>query len=301
LATFGDSAATNFTEVTINVNGHDFIAKGNTILNYGWIPIYEPYFSIKETSLPQFVKGDSVEVNEVTALEDFIKPPARYNQASLLDKMESEGIGTKSTRAETINLLIKRKYIFQDKIGLEPTELGFTIIDTMKKFIPDIVTTRLTTFLESSIKRVEEGELDIINLKRYLEKSLVNPLNKIKINELAIGNEIKNGLATSEDKWSLGRCPKCHIGEMVLIKSKKTNKRFLACSRFKVTGCNAIALVPQSGLINKSNGICTCGWPILNVIFKRKMILKVCVNRSCQENRSNKMKSNHNLDPNTSI
>ena len=60
--------------------------------------------------------GESVEVNEVTAMEDYTKPPARYNQATLLDKMESEGIGTKSTRADIINLLIKRKYIIQDKI-----------------------------------------------------------------------------------------------------------------------------------------------------------------------------------------
>jgi DNA topoisomerase-1 len=283
------------------VNDHDFIAKGNTILNYGWIPIYEPYFSIKETSLPHFVKGDSVEVNQVTVVEDFIKPLARYNQASLLNKMEIEGIGTKSTRAETINLLIKRKYIVQDKIGLEPTELGFTIFDTMKKFVPDIVTTKVTTFLESSIKRVGEGELDIINLQRYLEKSLKNPLNKIKMNELAIGNEIKNGLATLEDKASLGKCPKCHIGQMVLIKSKKNHKRFLACSKFRVTGCNTIALAPQFGLIKKSNGICTCGWPILNVMFKKKRTWKICVNRSCRENRSNNMESHHNLDPNTSI
>lgn len=301
LATFGDSAVTNFNEVTINVSGHDFIAKGNTILNYGWIPLYKPYFSIKEMSLPHLVKGDSVQVNEVTALEDFTKPPASYNQASLLEKMESEGIGTKSTRAETINLLIKRKYITQDKIGLEPTELGFIILDTMKKFIPDIVSTKLTAFLESSIKRVEEGELDMINLRKNLEKSLVNPLNKIKINELAIGNEIRNGLATSEVKRSFGKCPKCHTGEMVLIKSNKTKKRFLACSRFRVTGCKTITIVPQFGLIKKGNSICSCGWPILSVIFKRNSALKICVNRSCRENKSNRTDNHHNLDPNTFI
>ena len=124
------------------MNGHDFMAKGNTILNYGWIPIYEPYFSINESNLPELRMGESVEVNEVTAMEDYTKPPARYNQATLLDKMESEGIGTKSTRADIINLLIKRKYIIQDKIGLEPTELGFTILNTMKKFIPEIVSTK---------------------------------------------------------------------------------------------------------------------------------------------------------------
>lgn len=301
LAIFGDSAVTNFTEVTISVNGHDFIAKGNTILTYGWIPLYKPYFSIKETSLPYLVKGDVVQVNEVTALEDFTKPLARYNQASLLEKMESEGIGTKSTRAETINLLIKRKYIMQDKIGLETTELGFTIIDTMKKFIPDIVSTKLTSFLESSIKRVEEGELDMIDIRKHLEKSLLDPLNRIKIKQLEIGNEIKNGLATSEIERSFGKCPKCHIGEMVLIKSNKNNKRFLACSKFRITGCKTITIVPQFGLIKKGNSTCSCGWPILSITFKRINTLKICPNRSCRENLSNRTDSHHKLDPNTSI
>jgi DNA topoisomerase-1 len=233
-------------------------------------------------------------------LEDFTKPLARYNQANLLEKMESEGIGTKSTRAETINLLIKRKYIMQDKLGLEPTELGFTILDTMKKFIPDIVSTKLTTFLESSIKRVEEGELDMINLRKHLEESLMSPLDKIKINEMAIGNEIKNVLATSLVESSFGKCPKCHKGEMVLIKSNKTKKRFLACSRFRVTGCKTIMIVPQFGLIKKDSRVCTCGWPILSVIFKRNSQRKICVNRSCRENLS-KPDNLHNLDPNTSI
>lgn len=301
LATFGDSAVTNFIHVTIDLKGHDFVAKGNTILDYGWIPIYEPYFSVKETNLPQLIKGDSVQVNEVTAIEDFTRPLPRYNQATLLDKMESEEIGTKSTRAETINLLIKRKYIIQDKIGLEPTELGFTILETMKKFIPDIVSTKLTAFLESSIKSVQEGELDMINLRKYLENSLMNPLNKIKINEMAIGSDIKNVLAATEDKRSFGKCPKCHLGKMVLIKSNKTNKRFLACSKFRITGCKTIALVPQFGLIKESDIVCTCGWPILSVMFRRKSAWKICVNRSCRENRPNKMASHHNLDPNTSI
>ena len=189
------------------------MAKGNTILNYGWIPIYEPYFSINESNLPELRMGESVEVNEVTAMEDYTKPPARYNQATLLDKMESEGIGTKSTRADIINLLIKRKYIIQDKTGLEPTELGFIILNTMKKFIPEIVSTKLSTFLESSIKRIEDGDLEMIDIRKYLEKSLEIPLNKIKINELAIGDEIKNGLNDSENGTSIGKCPKCHVGE----------------------------------------------------------------------------------------
>lgn len=301
LSTFGTTAVTKYTEVTINVNGHDFMAKGNTILNYGWIPIYEPYFGFNESNLPELRMGEPVEVNEVTAMEDYTKPPARYNQATLLDKMESEGIGTKSTRADIINLLIKRKYIIQDKTGLEPTELGFIILNTMKKFIPEIVSIKLSTFLESSIKRIEAGDLEMIDIHKYLEKSLEIPLNKIKINELAIGDEIKNGLNDSENATSIGKCPKCHVGEMILVKSRKSDKRLIACSEYRLTGCNTIASVPQLGNIKRSNSICSCGWPILRIIFNRKKIRTICVNRVCPNSRFNKINSHHKSDLNTSI
>ncbi len=301
LSTFGTTAVTKYTEITINVNGHDFMAKGNTILNYGWIPIYEPYFGFNESNLPELRMGEPVEVNEVTAMEDYTKPPARYNQATLLDKMESEGIGTKSTRADIINLLIKRKYIIQDKTGLEPTELGFIILNTMKKFIPEIVSIKLSTFLESSIKRIEAGDLEMIDIHKYLEKSLEIPLNKIKINELAIGDEIKNGLNDSENATSIGKCPKCHVGEMNLVKSRKSDKRFIACSEYRLTGCNTIASVPQAGNIKRSNSICSCGWPILRIIFNRKKIWTLCVNRVCPNSRFNKINCHHKSDLNTSI
>lgn len=301
LSTFGNIAVIKYTEVTINVNGNHFVAKGNTILNDGWIPIYEPYFSINDSNLPDLTIGERIKVSEVTAMEDFTRPPARYNQASLLDKMESEGIGTKSTRAGIINLLIKRKYITQDKIGIEPTELGFTIFNIMKKFVSEIVSTKLTNFLESSIKGIEKGELNITDVRKYLEKSLESPLNKIKTNEWAIGDEIKNVLTNSESGMRIGKCPKCQFGEMILIKSSKSNKRFIVCSQYRVTGCNAIASVPQIGFIKKSNTICSCGWPILRIVFARKKLWRICVNRVCPENTYKKNDSHHDSDSNTSI
>ena len=301
LSTFGNIAVIKYSEVSVNVNGYQFIAKGNKILNDGWIPIYEPYFSINDSNLPDLTIGERIKVNEVTAMEDFTRPPARYNEASLLDKMESEGIGTKSTRAGITNLLIKRKYITQDKIGIEPTELGFTIFNTMKKFVSEIVSTKLTNFLESSIKGIEKGELNMNDVRKYLEKSLESPLNKIKTNEWTIGDEIKNVLTNSESGMRIGKCPKCQFGEMILIKSSKSNKRFIVCSQYRVTGCNAIASVPQIGFIKKSNTICSCGWPILRIVFARKKLWRICVNRACPENTYKKNASHHDSESNTSI
>jgi len=287
LSTFGNNAIINFSEVSINVNGHQFNAKGDKIIKYGWILIYDPYFTFKDSYLPELKIGESLRVSEVTVMDDFTQPPARYNQVSLLDKMESEFIGTKSTRAEIINLLIKRKYITQDKVVLEPTELGLTIFDTMKKFASEIVSTKLTNFLEDSIKSIEDGELHINDLRKYLEKSLESPLNKIKKNQFTIGDEIKNVLVNSENGMAIGKCPKCEHGEMILIRSRHSNKRFIACSNYQTTGCNAIASVPQKGFIKKNNTYCSCGWPVLSVIFATKKSWKICVNRYCPENRHN--------------
>ena len=287
LSTFGNNAIINFSEVSINVNGHQFNAKGDKIIKYGWILIYDPYFTFKDSYLPELKIGESLRVSEVTVMDDFTKPPARYNQVSLLDKMESEFIGTKSTRAEIINLLIKRKYITQDKVVLEPTELGLTIFDTMKKFASEIVSTKLTNFLEDSIKSIEDGELNINDLRKYLEKSLESPLNKIKKNQFTIGDEIKNVLVNSENGMAIGKCPKCEHGEMILIRSRHSNKRFIACSNYQTTGCNAIASVPQKGFIKKNNTYCSCGWPVLSVIFATKKSWRICVNRYCPENRHN--------------
>ncbi|HEY6950503.1 MAG TPA: DNA topoisomerase I [Nitrososphaeraceae archaeon] len=287
LSSFGSNAIIKFSEVSINVNGHQFNAEGNKILNYGWILIYEPYFTFKDSFLPELKIGDALRVREVTVMDDFSQPPSRYNQVSLLEKMESVLIGTKSTRAEIINLLIKRKYITQDKVVLEPTELGLTVFDTMKKFASEIVSTKLTNFLEASIKSIEDGELNINDLRKYLEKSLVSPLNKIKKNALAIGDEIKNVLANSENPMAIGKCPKCENGEMILIRSRKSNKRFIVCTNYRRTSCNAIASVPQKGFIKKNNTYCSCGWPVLRIISATKKSWRICVNRYCPENRHN--------------
>ena len=286
VSTFGNNAVIRYSEVKINVNGYYFQAKSNCVLNKGWIHLYEPYFSINESYLPELKISDSIKVSEIKSSEDYSRPPARYNQASLLDKMESEGIGTKSTRAAIIDLLIKRKYIYQDKNGIEPTDLGFAILNTMKKFASEIISTKLTSFLESNIKKIQEGALEIDDVRLYLEKKLSNPINEFKLNQSVIGTEIRNVLSSINNRISLGICPKCQKGEMIIIRSTKTKKRFLACSQFRVTGCNAMAALPQKGLIKKDS-TCYCGWPTLRIKFARRKMWTICVNRICSKNRNN--------------
>lgn len=85
------------------------------------IHFYEPYFIFHEVELPELNQGDVLKNIVVISKEKSIQPPLRFNQASLLEQMEKEQIGTKATRAEIIGTLFKRNYIIasQNLVGIE--------------------------------------------------------------------------------------------------------------------------------------------------------------------------------------
>ena len=115
-STFGDNALTQNITVTITVKDkYVFKAEEKKILVEGWISLYRPYSDIShfitQHILPPINKNDTVKNIDLKLIEKQTQPPPRYNQASLLQKMEKEKIGTKATRAEIINTLYKRNYI----------------------------------------------------------------------------------------------------------------------------------------------------------------------------------------------
>ena len=114
LATFGDPSISEHTTVTILVKDeHIFKADGKKMLYEGWMYFYKPYINRSSigTELPELHEGDILRNVAVTMDEKFTQPPPRFNQASLLEEMEKEKIGTKATRSEIISTLFKRNYI----------------------------------------------------------------------------------------------------------------------------------------------------------------------------------------------
>jgi DNA topoisomerase I len=115
-STFGDNCLTQNITATITVNDkYIFKAEEKKVMIEGWNALYRPYSDIShfitQNILPQINKDDIVKNIEIKLIEKKTQPPPRYNQSSLLQKMEKEKIGTKATRAEIINTLYKRNYI----------------------------------------------------------------------------------------------------------------------------------------------------------------------------------------------
>lgn len=283
LATFGDPAISKHADVAIDVNGHAFKAEGRAPVYEGWMVFYKPYVKLEQRELPELHKDDVVKNRGVEMEEKFTQPPYRYSQASLLAKMEQEQIGTKATRADIIATLFKRSYIASGRGGIEATDLGFAVIDSMRAFVPAIVSTGLTRSMEEQLELVEQGSADGVSVIEQAVDKLVESLAAFMEKEADIGARIGDAASADSTKAAtLGPCPVCKKGQLRMIKSYKTKKRFVGCSNYPA-GCKATAPLPQKGLIRTSGKACPeCGWPVVGVIFARRAKQwKICVNMQC--------------------
>jgi DNA topoisomerase-1 len=80
--------------------------------------------------LPDVKAGEVLRLSELTATERFSRPPARYNEASLVKKLEELGIGRPSTYAPTISTIQKRGYV--EKASRDGNKRNYTTLTLQK-------------------------------------------------------------------------------------------------------------------------------------------------------------------------
>jgi len=282
LATFGDPAVSRRTDVAIDVNGYVFRAEGRSPAYEGWMVFYRPYARMEQRELPELRKGAALENLGVEMEEKITQPQPRYNQASLLAKMEQEKIGTKATRADIIATLFKRNYIASGKGGIEVTDLGFAVIDSMRAYVPAIISTDMTRSMEEQLEKVEQGAADSVAVIELAVDNLLESLAAFREKGMDIGARIGGAASADSVKTAtIGPCPVCKKGRLRVIKSYKTKKRFVGCSNYS-GGCKATAPLPQKGLIRAGRACPECGWPVIGVVFARRAKQwKICVNMQC--------------------
>ena len=90
--------ATGARQLTLRakIGDENFVARGKTILSIGWKEVYENHFEeddasddLKEQILPRIEKGDTLNVKLIAQTSGQTKPPARFNEATLLSAMEN--------------------------------------------------------------------------------------------------------------------------------------------------------------------------------------------------------------------
>jgi DNA topoisomerase-1 len=278
LSAFGLPAKREELSATISVGSHMFGLEGVETVAAGWLGYYEPYGKLADAEFPAVVEGDKLAVAEIESKEEFEEPPERYNQSSLLEKMETERIGTKATRADTMATIAARGYVSGEK--LTPSDLGFAVVEVLRTHAPSIVSTELTRTLESGLESVEEGLGDPKRLLREAVEAISEQLSNLELAQEAVGGALSSTAAPDSAKNVLGVCPVCKRGKLYVVRSKKSGKRFVGCSNYS-SGCRASAPLPQKGGLRVAASPCKrCSWPVVYVIAGR-FPWRLCVNPEC--------------------
>lgn len=113
-----------------------------------------------KNDLPHLKKDEPLDLKDLNGAQHFTKPPARYNDASLVKILEENGIGRPSTYAPTIQTLVFRHYVTRKGGALHPSDIGKTVITLLKKHFANIIDYQFTAQMESELDQVEEGEYD---------------------------------------------------------------------------------------------------------------------------------------------
>jgi len=155
------------TTVTVEASkGYELTAKGQVIKNPGFMKVYiegsdhpEEALSNKDILLPPLEEGADCDLIKIHPEQKFTQPPARYTEASLVKKMESEGIGRPSTYAPTISTIMNRGYVEkkEDK-KLYPQDIGIVVNDFLVKEFGDVIDYKFTANLEEKLDEVAEGK-----------------------------------------------------------------------------------------------------------------------------------------------
>ena len=186
------------TTIVIDMSGskHQFVATGEVVRFDGFLRLYSESTDDDQAAesgeglLPKMAAGDRLAATQITATERFTQAPARYNEASLVKRLEELGIGRPSTYAPTITTIINRGYVVKqnrdgqkrsyvqltlaggklsakqhtenvgkEKNRLSPTDIGMVVNDYLETQFGPIIDYNFTANVEKEFDRVAEGDI----------------------------------------------------------------------------------------------------------------------------------------------
>jgi len=207
---------------TSKTNHYDLETLGRIIKFAGWLTLYGKGESDEDgqLQLPELFIGDELDLVKVNPLQKFTKPPARYNEASLIKTLEEYGIGRPSTYAPTISTIQDRMYVEKTENKFSPTSLGIAVNDFLLEYFPDIFDYQFTAHMEDDLDEIANGKKEWVPVIREFFEPFNTKLTSVsKVSErVAVETEV-----TDE------KCPQC--GAPLVVRLGRYGK-FLSCSKF---------------------------------------------------------------------
>ena len=176
LAVFFPAAEYRLTTRITVVSQHRFKTEGKVLVAPGWLAVYGKEAQGEDATLVLVADGEKVRTEDIDAVALATRPPARYNEATLLSAMEgagklvdddelreamsARGLGTPATRASIIEGLIMESYLRRDGRELIPTAKARQLMTLLNGLdVNELTSPELTGEWEFKLGQIEQGAL----------------------------------------------------------------------------------------------------------------------------------------------
>ncbi len=236
-ATVAESAKWEHLKVVSKVSDLTLKANGKRLLKEGYHAVY-PYFNSTENYVPNVEEGEELAITDTRVEDKETQPPRRYGQSRLIEKMEKMGIGTKSTRHNTIQKLYDRGYLESDPP--RPTRLAQAVVKAAEDYANLVVSETMTRELEEDMTAIADGEAELDDVADSSRKLLATVFDELEESREEIGKQLQQSL--KEDK-TLGPCPDC--GADLLVRQSRRGSYFVGCDGYP--DCTYTLPLPNKG------------------------------------------------------
>jgi DNA topoisomerase-1 len=308
LATFSPPMITESTRADIEAGDQTYFVRGSVVVDPGYAAIYT-YARSADEEIPALQEGQALELASADSLagEDApasnpwsvgkeTQPPSRISQAKLIEMMEERGLGTKATRADIIQKLFDRGYVYGNPPV--PTETGVSLYEAFKSYVPAMATPEMTAQLEAEMDRIAAGDMTKTSVVGDSRELLHKTWSEIDESREDLAKVVWKGM--DEDRI-LGPCKVCEEAGRTkedgspnmlrIIRAKKSGKRFVGCQGWKAdsepddpNSCDQTFPLPQRGDVFRLEERCSiCDrTPRLKVQPFRGRPWNLCLNDDCE-------------------
>ncbi len=214
---------------TVTIRGGTPGAAELTFRASGRVLVFDGFYRVAgvptggaEAVLPAVQEQQALAPVALDPKQKFTASRPRYTEASLIKKLESEGIGRPSTYASIISVIQHRKYAEQIGRAFYSTDLGEVVTDKLVEAFPRIMDIGYTREMEAELDKIEEEHLDWIDMLDRFYQPFKESLERAH-------DELKHAKAEIVPAPPEYTCEKCDAG---LVYRFGRNGRFLSCSRY---------------------------------------------------------------------
>ncbi|UCF80447.1 MAG: type I DNA topoisomerase [Acidobacteriota bacterium] len=212
-------AAARYDATKASISAGDYLlrAEGSVLRFDGFMKVHPPVKEKDDFVLPPLERGQTLALKDITPKQHFTQPPPRYTEATLVKALEANGIGRPSTYAAIITTIQGRDYVGREEGKFKPTELGCLVTDKLLGQFTDLMDVGYTARMEEELDKIEDGDLDWVELLEGFYKKFSRDLAKAE-----------KGMTKAVEETD-EVCETC--GAKMLIRFGRFGK-FLSCSAY---------------------------------------------------------------------